>query len=320
MRICPFVWIIIAASLTCIAQTTSGIQQSDGVLLEEESDTITSDRFTSPSIQKEEGELVADKGDTIKSVPFSKLVADSIKKQGMRISLCAGFSRFPYRWLQIGYFDLFAKPYGIFNNGLGNSFSGDIKIMLLSDVKFCPFISLALSMGSVSENSNFTFYDLAALDNDTIVSDEAKFKRSLTISQAGIGAGVSIELGSFRSFHISVDPDVLFLYGWDSFFADKKCTFRFHKDKVYPYEDSTADKILHDYCVGVCFRLSPSMSFALSKKTALLLQGCFGIQWTNVMRNGKDGIWKIIGTDGKEREIRLNSLLAGMNFGVRFAL
>jgi hypothetical protein len=295
MRINTIIQVFLASAIFCTAQTRQNFHVEDG-------------------------DLVGG-NDTVKRVSPAQ-PATSLQKSSprLRIVACLGVAHFSYNWLQAGYLDYFAKPYNVFNKDLGLAFTGDVRIMMPSNIKFCPFISLFYSMSQVSENSNITFYDRNALLNDTVLPYSEKLKRSLTVSEVGIGAGVSIELNSFKSVRIAFDPDILFIYGWCNLYVDKDFTLMFYKDKLYPTMGNTKSTLAPDYCVGACARSSLDVSLILSRRVVLQLQGCLGIQWTNVMRNGKDGLWKVVGNDGREREIRLNSLLTGVNLGVQFVL
>lgn len=295
MRINTIIQVFLASAIFCTAQTRQNFQEEDG-------------------------DLVVG-NDTVKRVsPVQPTASLQKSRPPLRIAACLGVAHFSYNWLQVGYLDYFAKPYNVFNKDLGTTFTGDIKIMMPLSSRFCPFISLFYSISQVSENSDVTFYDHNALLNDTVIPYMEKLERSLTVSEVGIGAGVSIELTSLKSLRIALDPDILFIYGWCNVYVDKDVSLLFYKDKLYPTTDNTKSTLAPDYCVGACARSSLDVSLILSRRVVLQLQGCLGIQWTNVMRNGKYGLWKVVGSDGREREIRLNSLLTGVNLGVQFVL
>jgi hypothetical protein len=293
MQINILSYVLIVSALFCEAQTPQNSRVKDGDLFVGE--------------------------DTIKNAPSTQPAAPSQQKAGLRIAACLGVSHLSYNWLQIGYFDYFAKPYDVFNRGLDPAFTIDIRIMMPSNTKFFPFISLFYSISQVSENSDFTFYDHDALLNDTVILYTERLRRSLTISHVGIGAGVSLELYSFKSLRIALDPDILFIYGWSNFYLDKNnLTFVSYKGKLYPVGDITGNTVAPDYCLGACARSALDVSLPLSQHIVLQLQSNVGIQWTNTMRNGEEGLWKVIGNDGREREIRLNSLLTGVILGIQY--
>jgi hypothetical protein len=269
--------------------------------------------FTEESLYVVEDEVNEETPDSV-AIPATK------PSQYLALGFSLGTSYAPMLWIKKSYYDAFAIPHGIFEGYSPWFYSAQLDIRMgKSDKKTQLRFPLSLAFSRTSGDARM-YYFFNGERYDLLPQPEERIFRSHSIMLLDLGTALSFPWFSSARVIVFFVPEIDFVAGFSRIKTNKPFIVAYYDQIPYLRLLYGGKTTTTEYAFGVKAKTGIECIYSLTNHISVFGSADIAILWSTIFRNSGHHDWVVKGIDGYEREVRLNSMVYGLNAGVVIAL